>query len=261
MSRELIHLYGNLSIQSFGTIITVGLLLFVWLVHRNPRRKALMSSEQFSRALLVGVIAGIVGGRLLYVAEEYHSMNSLFDVFRFWEGGFAILGTIIAVLLALAIYLKNKKIPLLPFFDLVAIYGPLLQSISRLGCLAAGCCYGKACSSAWAVTYTDPNSIAPTHVPLHPTPLYSTIALFLLFLFMKFIAARRLTVPGQLITLYLLGASAVRFTVDFWRADREFFSAPCLAHLSMHQWIALCIGTAALCAFIVLSIRDKQTQS
>lgn len=258
MSRELLHLYGNLSIQSFGTIIAAGLFLFTWLVHRNPKRKALMSSEQFSQALFIGIFSGIIGGRLLYVASEYALMDSIFDFFRFWEGGFSILGTILAVLFTLTIYLKKTKVPFLPFLDLIALYGPLLQSISRLGCFVAGCCYGKACSLPWAITYTDHHSSAPLHQAIHPTQLYSSIALFGVFIFIRFIAARYFTKPGQLITLYLMLAGAERFIVDFWRADQEYFSYPYLAALSMHQWIALCISTLAFFSFIMLSLGNKK---
>lgn len=258
MSRELVHIFGPLSIQSFGLIIAIGLALFTWLVKRHPRRKKLMNVQQFSEVLLIGVISGIVGGRLLYVMEEFHAMESFWDAISFWEGGFSILGSLIAVPIAATIYLKKNKIPILPFLDLVALYGPLLQSISRIGCFVAGCCYGKVCSLPWAITYTASNSMAPTHMPLHPTQLYSSAILFFIFLFMRFVASKWCTIPGQLIALYLFLASAERFTVDFWRANRELFGSRHLAFFSVHQWLALGIGIVTMLTFAGLTIRSKQ---
>jgi len=182
VSRGLLHIWGPISIQGFGLIVTIGLLIFTWLVYRNPRRKQLISNEQFSSALLVGILSGIIGGRLLYVVQEYRFMTSFWEAFRFWEGGFSILGTIISVPIALTIYLKKHNIPILPFFDLISLYGPLLQSISRLGCFVAGCCYGLPTDLPWAITYTNPQATAPCYLPLHPTQLYSALVLFSIFL-------------------------------------------------------------------------------
>ena len=257
MSRELIHIYGPFSIQSFGLIIAIGLLLFIWLTSKHVKAKKIMSSEQFSETILVGVISGILGGRLLFVAEAYWSMDSFFDIFRFWEGGFSILGTIIAVPLALTLYLKRKKIPVLPFFDLIALYGPLLQSISRIGCFAAGCCYGACTTLPWSVIYTDPCCMAPLHTPLHPTQLYSSVTLFVIFIFMRFIASKIFTIPGQLITLYITLAALERFFVDFLRADRDFFTPQLLHIFSIHQWLALNLAITTCSIFISITIRSR----
>jgi phosphatidylglycerol:prolipoprotein diacylglycerol transferase len=58
------------------------------------------------------------------------------------------------------------------------------QAIGRLGCFAAGCCYGKAATVPWAVTFTDAavrNVGTPMDTPLHPSQLYESILAFLLF--------------------------------------------------------------------------------
>lgn len=257
MSRELIHIYGPFSIQSFGLIITVGLLLFTWLIHRHSLRKKLLNDEQFSTVILLGVVSGILGGRLLYVAQEYGSMTSIREAFSFWEGGFSILGTIVAVLTTIGIYLKKIKVPILPFFDLITMYAPLLQAISRLGCFVAGCCYGLPTSLPWAVTYTDPTIAAPTCVALHPTQLYSSIFLFSIFLFLRFKATKFHLKAGQLTMLYLMLASSERFIVDFWRADRAYFASATFRMLSVHQWLALSIFIVALFASAGITVRGK----
>ena len=232
MSRGLIHLWGPLSIQSFGLIITIGLLLFSWLLYRHKKRKQLLSDDQFSEILLIGIVSGIIGGRFLYVIEEYHSMTSIIDMFSFWQGGFSILGTILFVLFTLSIYLKRKNIAMLPFLDLIALYAPLLQSISRIGCYVAGCCYGIPTTLSWAVIYTSTTTLAPICVRMPPTQLYSSATLFCIFLFMRFFATKFCNRPGQLITLYLVLMSIERFSVDFWRADRFFFKATSLSLFS-----------------------------
>jgi len=260
MSHGLIHLWGPISIQSFGLIITIGLLLFSWLLHRHKKRKQLLSDDQFSEILLIGIVSGIIGGRLLFVAQEYQSMTGILDMLSFWQGGFSILGTIVFVLLALTIYLKRTNIPMLPFLDLLALYAPLLQSISRIGCYVAGCCYGMPTTLPWAVMYTSAHSLAPICVRMHPTQLYSSMTLLCIFFFMRFIAIKLCNRPGQLITLYLILASVERFSIDFWRADRLFFKATAFSVFSVQQWLALCIGSTALGGFTWLTMRTRSNK-
>jgi len=247
MSRELIHIYGPFSIQSFGLIVAIGLSLFLWLVYKNPKRKKLISDEQFSTLTFIGIVAGIVGGRLFFVAQEYQTM-SFVQMLSFWEGGFSILGTIICTLLAIVLYLKRIRVPIFPFLDLIAIYAPLAQSISRIGCFVAGCCYGTLSNLPWAVC--PKGSLAP----LHPTQLYSSLFLFLIFLFMRFVATKFCKKPGQLISLYVALAGFERFFIGFWRGDNEYFGAKTLQALSIHQWIGLLLTAAGLIIFFCIPL-------
>ena len=173
------------------------------------------------------------------------------DFFSYWNGGFSILGCVLSLCIMLPLWLKRCHIPVLPFLDLFAIYAPLLQSVSRIGCLCAGCCHGIPTDVFWAITYHDPASIAPVNVCLHPTQLYSSALLFALFCFMYGVFQYRFKKPGQLLTIYLGASSLERFIVDFWRADRIFFDSPALALFSVHQWIALGIIVTALIALYI----------
>ena len=81
------------------------------------------------------------------------------------------------------------------------------HAIGKLGCFAAGCCWGKECDLPWAVTFRNPDANAltgvPLHVALHPAQLYELGAEALLFgfLYWRFGRAHR---PGTIIGLYLL---------------------------------------------------------
>ena len=132
-------------------------------------------------------------------------------------------------------YLKKINVPIIPLFDLAAIYAPLCQSIARLGCLTAGCCYGIATNSIFAVVYTNPNTLAIYNSAIHPTQLYSSAILFGIFIFMYFIGQHICKKQGELFAMYLTLAAFERFFVDFWRADRIMIGN-CL---SFHQIVAL----------------------
>lgn len=260
MSRELLHIYGPFAIQGFGLMVTIGLAVFTYLVFTNPVRKKLMTDEQFSTALMLGVFSGIMGGRLLYVFQEYRSMTSVWEALYIWEGGLSVLGAMFAVLATIGTYLYIIKVPVLKLLDVASLYAPLFQSISRWGCLLAGCCYGLPTSLPWGITYTDPCSSAPLCSALHPTQLYSAFILLIIFFVLRFGATRWCTIPGQITCVYLMLAGVERCVVDFWRNDRAYFESPLLKALSMYQWMALALfaGAALICVIITLVARRKR---
>ena len=161
---------------------------------------------------------------------------------------------LVLYLVALPFYLRAKKINILGFLDLVSVYAPLLQSISRIGCFLAGCCYGSPTSVFWAV-----RSSAGTGGYVHPTQLYSTFILFLIFLIMRGPGRVLLKKPGQLLMLYLILVSVERFVVDFWRGDREFLvNAGFWGICSVHQYIAIGLCVVALIIMFRITVRAQQ---
>ena len=248
--HTLLHIYGPIAIHSYGLMIALGLLIFIYLVRRDPRFKKLDLENYFSSLIMIGIVAAIIGGRLLYFYSYPQTYTGLASFFAFYEGGFSILGSVLGVLLTLPAYLLYAQIPILPLLDLVSIYGPLLQSVSRLGCFFAGCCYGMPTTKPWAITYTDTGSVAPLYVCLHPTQLYSSALLLLIFAFQYFVGRHYFKKTGQLICSYLMLISAERFFVDFWRGDR-MTDAP----LSINQYVAFGIFSAALIGFLITSYR------
>ncbi|MEX0849023.1 MAG: prolipoprotein diacylglyceryl transferase [Candidatus Dependentiae bacterium] len=257
LSRTLLHIYGPFCIYSYGFIIAIGAIATFYLIKRNHKRLAIISDELLLNVFSLTILSGVIGGRLLYLLGNYNDISSWFDICAVHKGGLSILGSIITVLLVLSWYLKQNKIPVLPFLDLLAIYAPLLQSFSRLGCLFAGCCFGKPAILPWAIIYKTQDTLAPTFCSLHPTQLYSALGLFLIFIFLHYIAQYRLKKPGLLMFAYLTLVSLNRFVVDFYRGDQEFFETNTL--LSIHQWIALSITIGSLIGFIIISRKNNNT--
>jgi phosphatidylglycerol:prolipoprotein diacylglycerol transferase len=221
MWHTLFTIYGPISIHSYGLMIAIGLLVFLYFIKRNPRFHALKLEGSFMGILLTGIMAGLLGGRFLFLVTAPETSQTPFDLIAFWQGGFRILGAVIAIILILPLYLSWLRVPIVPLLDLLAIYAPMLQSISRIGCFLAGCCHGIPTTHHWGIIYTDAQSAAPLYVCLHPTQLYSAIALMIIFAAMYFFFQHRFHKPGQLISTYIALVSLERFLIDFWRGDRE----------------------------------------
>lgn len=237
MYPEILHLYGPFSIQSYGLMIAIGLVLATWCADRHPLRKRYMSSDEFINLIILGACGALFGGRLLYILTQWHTLDHWYEIFFIWLGGLSLLGSVLCCGIAIPLYLWYTKIPILPCLDLIGIHAPLLQSISRIGCFLAGCCYGKMVQSSWCM--------------LHPTQLYSAFILLIIFFLLRWMFQTKSMHQGQLFALYLMMTNAERFFVDFFRGDQEFYTMTFWSLLSIHQWISLIFFSIGLLSFMI----------
>ena len=262
MYPRLVHIYGPLWIQSYGFMIVFGLLVFLVLTYHHPIRKRIIAGEVYLNAVFTCLVAGIVGGRILFIITEWSQFSSNWlEVFYPWTGGFAILGAILGILITAPIYFLWHRVPILPILDLAAVYAPLMQALGRVGCFLAGCCYGRALEypAWWSVTFTHYDGYLPLEmigVPLYPTQLYACFASLAIFFIMYGIVTRYCKRNGQWITLYLVLENAARFVVDFWRADQAaLYRIPGVPGLLLSdmQLLALVLGSLGLLFFCIAS--------
>jgi phosphatidylglycerol:prolipoprotein diacylglycerol transferase len=252
MRRVLLPLYGPFAIHSYGLAIAIGLFITIYLVRQHPWFKELKLDDRFTEIILLCMISALVGGRLFFVLTEPEHIRSMSDVWAFWEGGLSLLGGILGILAVLPLYLYRAGIPILRFFDLIALHAPFLQSIARVGCFFAGCCYGRVTEYSWGVVYTDELSSAPLNQCIHPAQLYSAFSLLVIFIVLYFFLQKIFTRPGEILCSYLVLIGAERFVTDFWRADQAFFPFDPYHLFSTNQIIALMIVAGALIGFFFI---------
>jgi phosphatidylglycerol:prolipoprotein diacylglycerol transferase len=172
-----------------------------------------------------------------------------------YYGGF--LGGFFALLL-LVLWYK------LPFWKVADAFAPgvaLGQAFGRQGCFAAGCCWGKPTGSAVGVHFTE-QAHEYTGVPiygpdgadlyLHPTQLYESIAMLVVFGILVLIH-RKKRFDGQVLIAYGIIYSIVRFTIEFVRDDPrgDLFGLTTLTGLSTSQIISLIVAAGAVIFMIV----------
>jgi len=262
MSKPIIKIWGPIGIQSYGLFVVIGIILATWLLLRDKRRNAIISEENFNKVLATIILSGIIGGRLLYVLEEPGGIKHFIDIFKIWEGGLSSFGAILSILLVAPLYLKYLQVPIIKFLDLIAIYAPLVYAMARIGCLTAGCCYGVETTLPWSIIYTNASSVAPLCKALHPTQLYSSIASLAIFFIMYFVISKKYKKTGMLICTYLMLAAIERFSVDFLRGDRSYFSTTgLLSTLSTSQYISLLIIAISLITIILIQVIGKNKKN
>ena len=191
------------------------------------------------------VLSGVIGARLFFVFlnTEYFSSHPV-EIIMLQRGGLAWQGGFIAAFIVLFVYAKRKKQSLLWLLDFVAPYVALGQSIGRIGCFLNGCCYGK---------HADWGIYCPVHADhLHPAQLYCSVGLFVVFFILKNYQQHRL-ITGQVFCVYLLLASALRFIVQFFRAD----APPLVGGLTIFHLVSLGLFFLAFAGFTYLSQSKK----
>src|SRR5262249_6934928 len=115
MHRELVHLYGPFSINSFGLIIVIGLIIASLLLLSDPKRPKPLSVDQYFNALSLAIIVELICGRLLYVIPNWKTIPSFWAIFAFWQGGFSLLGAVIGLVIVMPLYFKKVHINTLQF--------------------------------------------------------------------------------------------------------------------------------------------------
>ena len=230
---------GPFTIFSYGVMMALAVLICSFLLSRDFRR--LKKSEDFVFDFVFWiVVGGITGARLFYIVlNPDYFRDDLLETIRIQNGGLAWQGGFAGAVLTGLFLIRKNFLPLWETLDLAAPYIALGQSIGRIGCFLNGCCYGKEVS--WGIYFPV------YHARLHPTQLYESASLLMIFLILKRYQAvgRSAGKPaGRVFILYLVLASLERFIVEFFRADHVTMGPG----LSIFQMVSLIFFFSALYA-------------
>ena len=245
---------GPITIYSYGVLLAAAYLLGLWLASRRARQAGLDSNKVLDLGIWV-IIAALVGAKLLlFIVDFRHFTSSWQEFTTLLRSGGVFYGGLIAAVLVCIYQLRKHKLPLWTSGDLFAPGIALGYMVGRLGCLMAGCCYGKQTDVAWAITFTNPvanlNVGTPLNVPLHPTQLYESLAGLLILVALLAVERRGRAFPGRTFWLFVLLYSISRFIIEFFRGDDRGMP---LAMLSTSQLISIVLGPLAIAMLWYLS--------
>jgi phosphatidylglycerol---prolipoprotein diacylglyceryl transferase len=233
---------GSFYRPTSGVLVALGFLAGLWITVKLARKSGL-DPEKITNLAVYVALAGLIGAKLLMIAFEWPDIQ-IFSLSTLQAAGVFQGGLILALITAF-LYIRHNHLPVLSVSDAFAPGIALGHAIGRLGCFAAGCCWGKECHLPWAVTFRNPDAYAltgvPLDVPLHPAQLYesTTEALLFAFLYWRYNRAHQ---PGEIIGLYLVISSAARFFIEFDRFHEQ--ALPFGLPLSITQWIAIGLAIA-----------------
>ena len=253
--------FGPVTIHTYGLLLALAFIAGIWVTSRNARREGLNPDSIWNMGLIV-IFAALVGAKILLFFSDYtyYSQNprEIFALSTLRSGG-VYYGGLLLALAASALYLRKASLPAGVVADLAAPGIALGQSIGALGCLSAGCSYGKPTNLPWSITFTDryayDNVGVPLNTPLHPTQVYEAIGMFLIFAYLMWRLQRK-RFSGLIILEYLMLYASVRFAVEFFRDDDRGFVLQGL--LSTSQLIGIVTFFASAGIFYFLRRRPRE---
>lgn len=229
-----ISVFG-VDIAYYGIIIGCAIMIGFILASSEAKRTGQNPDDYFDLGI-AGVIIGIVGARIYYVAFSWDMYKEdLMSIFNLREGGLAIYGGIIGAVLTVLIGAKIKKMSAPLIFDTIAMSLLNGQMLGRWGNFFNREAFGEYTDSLLAmrlpidaVRSGDITELMMEHmevldgvkyIQVHPTFLYESlwncILLILLFTYRK-----HKKFDGELFLLYIGGYALGRVWIEALRTDQ-----------------------------------------
>ena len=232
---------GPFAIRWYALAYIVSLLLGWRLMRGLCRRSPTVASDlDVDDFLSVAVLGVVLGGRLGYILfyQPGFYLSHPLAILQVWHGGMSFHGGVLGVVLALVLYTRRRRIPLLGFADRLAVVVPLGLGIGRCANFINGELWGRPAPPWWPFPMIFDRV---DEVPRFPSELIEAFAEGLLLSVLMWAAASRPALrarSGFLTGLFLAGYAVARFTCEFTREPDSFLGFLALG-LSMGQWLSV----------------------
>ena len=250
---------GPITLYTYGVLLAASYLLGLWLAMHRAKAWGIDSNRVLDLGIYI-IIAALIGAKLLLLIVDFdqfrRSPEELLTLAR--SGGVFYGGLILAVVVAFWYIAKHR----MPFWSTCDVFAPgiaLGHVTGRLGCFAAGCCYGRPTDVSWAVIFTNPQAAAnvgtPLGIPLHPTQLYEAGAeLFILGLLLATEKKGR-PFAGRTFWSYMFLYAISRFIIEIYRGDPRGE----VLGMSTSQFISVVLAPLSLGMLIWLARMGPET--
>jgi len=222
-NKTILFRKGNFILVTYGLFVSIGTILFaqymamLFLEQGVERKHAVLFL--FGSAVLTFLFT-----RIFWWLGHWREMRKQ-PLFGLRNVGFVSWGGVTGLLIASYIFSAVFEYPVMMITD-VCMRGIFLASaIGRIGCLTYGCCYGIR-SQTYGVVYENPHAKVireqvDDRVPRHPTPIYSFLADFCLFILLNIMVYAPLPVGFITATAFLLYPIGRTF-IEFFRDGKRY---------------------------------------
>ena len=270
---------GPLTIYWYSLLILIAVLIGCNIAIKYSRK--INMPENLIMDMILGlVISAIIGARIYFVIFNFDTYkDNILDIFKIWEGGLAIYGSIIAGTIYILYYSIKNKVSFIILLDLCSLSLLLGQAIGRWGNFFNREAFGGYTNGLLAmqiplkyfeqygrvselkasgildhlVTLTV-NGEKLSYIQVHPTFLYEGLW-NLLILLCIFLYRKHKKFDGELLCIYLMGYGAGRFFIEGLRVDQLIIGHTGIA---VTQVVCICIFAGGLLGMILGRIRHKK---
>jgi phosphatidylglycerol:prolipoprotein diacylglycerol transferase len=214
--------FGPLAIRWYALAYIVGILLG-WLYARILIRnealwggRAPLTVGNFDDFIVWITLGIILGGRLGYVLfynPAYFAANPL-EIVQIWGGGMAFHGGFAGCVIAVLLFARSARVPVLSLGDLTCAVAPIGLFLGRIANFINGELWGRTTDVPWAFVFPGAGPL-----PRHPSQLYEAALEGLVLFIVLAIAVRMgsLKRPGLTIGLFAIVYALGRSFCEFFR--------------------------------------------
>lgn len=243
-------------VNTYGVFLALAFLGAIFVTVRLAQRDGLPKEKIYDLCLWL-LLSSLVGSKLLMLLTEpdYRRNPLLLFSLDFLRSGGVFYGGLLGAIIAGYILMRRWKLPWWKTADACAPGIALGNVLGRLGCFSAGCCWGKDTILPWGVSFPPEGheiTGVRTGVHLHPTQLYESFSMLIVFFFLLWLHKRK-KFSGQVILAYAIIYATVRFLIEFVRDDPrgDILGLTTLTGLSTSQLVGIVVGIGALILMIV----------
>lgn len=246
LNQDAFSIFG-VDIKWYAVIISVGFILAV--VYALFRMKEFgLDSDRAIDAILIGLVGGLVGARLYFVAFSWDQYkNDLSLIFNVRQGGLAIYGGLIGALILGGLACKLRKVKLLPMFDITVLGFLIGQAIGRWGNFVNVEAYGAPTDSFFGMT-----SSAIPDGPVHPCFLYESVWCLVGFILLHIYSKKR-KFDGEILLMYLAWYGFGRMWIEGLRQDSLYWGP-----FRVSQMLSAVLVIVALIVWLTIRSRIKR---
>lgn len=232
-----VHL-GPLTVHWYGLMYLLAFMLFLWLGKLRIRtlNRPGWDDKMMDDLLFYGILGVVLGGRLgevLFYNPSYYVSHPL-EILAVWQGGMSFHGGFLGVLVAMALFARQHKLPWLQLMDFIAPLVPLGLGAGRIGNFINAELWGRPTNVAWGMVFPNVDDL-----PRHPSQLYEFILEGLILFVLMWLYSRKLRPVGAVSGLFLLGYGSFRFLVEYTRNPDDGIFGLMNFGISMGQWLSL----------------------
>jgi phosphatidylglycerol:prolipoprotein diacylglycerol transferase len=250
---------GPVTVYTYGVLLAAAYLLGLKLAMVRAKARGLDPNRALDLGIAI-IISALVGAKLLLLLVDFDRFRqNPSDLFSIVRSGGVFYGGLIAAVAVAFWYMWRHRMPLWTTCDVFAPGIALGHAVGRLGCLMAGCCYGRPTTVPWAITFTNPAAAAnvgtPLGIALHPTQLYEAAAEALILVLLLVTEKKGRPFEGRTFWSYMVLYGVSRFVIEFFRGDERgiVFST-----ISTSQFISLILVPLAIGMLIYLSRQSSE---
>lgn len=241
-------------VYTYGVLLAAAYLLGLQFALMRARKRGLDPNRVMDLGIWI-IISALAGAKLLLLVVEFDKYRTPGELLGLLRSGGVFYGGLIAAVAVALWYLRRHRMPTWTVTDVFAPGIALGHVIGRMGCLFAGCCFGRPTSVPWAITfhneYAAQNVGTPLNVPLHPTQLYEAGAELLILGILLATERKSRPFPGRTFWSYMLLYGISRFVIEFYRGDTR----GAIGIFSTSQFVSIVIVPLAIIMLIVLGRR------